>query len=84
MPEEKARRFSVERFYVDLKWSKIDKGVFRNIRKDIRGILDILREAGEIGHKILVEGNFSRGIIEYKVKSRHRLLMKYFTFNRLF
>ena len=59
MPEEKARRFSVERFYVDLKWSKDRKGVFKNIRKDIRGILDILREAGETGQKILVEGKFN-------------------------
>ena len=58
MPEEKARRFSVERFYVDLKWSKIEKGVFRNIRKDIRGILDVLKEAGETGISILVEGKF--------------------------
>ena len=58
MPEEKARRFSVERFYVDLKWSKIEKNVFKNIRKDIRGILDILSKAGKIGLKILVEGNF--------------------------
>ena len=58
MPEEKARRFSVERFYVDLKWSKIDKGVFKNIRKDIRGILDLLKEAGDTGKSILVEGNY--------------------------
>ena len=58
MPEGKAHRFSVERFYVDLKWSKMDKGVFKNIRKDIRGILDILSKAGKIGLKILVEGNF--------------------------
>ena len=58
MPEEKARRFSVERFYVDLKWSKIEKNVFKNIRKDIRGILDILGKAGKIGLKILVEGIF--------------------------
>ena len=57
MPEEKARRFSVERFYVDLKWSKIEAGVFGNIGKDIRGILDILREAGKTGLRILVEGN---------------------------
>ena len=58
MPEEKARKFSVEKFYVDLKWSKMDKGVFKNIRKDIRGILDILKKAGKIGLKILIEGNF--------------------------
>ena len=43
---------------MDLKWSKMDKGVFKNIRKDIRGILDILSKAGKIGLKILVEGNF--------------------------
>ena len=59
MPEQKARRFSVERFYVDLKWAKIDKGVFKNIRKDIRGILDLLNEAGKTGLSILVEGIFS-------------------------
>ena len=58
MPEGKARRFSVERFYVDLKWSNIEKGVFRNIRKDIRGILDVLNEAEETGINILVEGKF--------------------------
>ena len=57
IPEEKARRFSVERFYVDLKWTKIEEGVFKNFRKDIRGILDILVEAGKIGINILVEGN---------------------------
>ena len=44
---------------VDLKWSKIEKNVFKNIRKDIRGILDILSTAGKIGLKILVEGNFT-------------------------
>ena len=59
MPEEKARRFSVERFYVDLKWSKIEKNVFKDIQKDIRGILDILSKAGKIGLKILVEGNLN-------------------------
>ena len=58
MPEEKARRFSVERFYVDLKWSKMGKGVFKNIRKDIRGILDLLKEAGKTGSSILVEGYY--------------------------
>ena len=58
MPEEKARRFSVQRFYVDLKWSKIEKNVFKNIRKDIRGILDLLKEAGDTGKSILVEGNY--------------------------
>ena len=58
MPEEKARKFSVERFYVDLNWSKIEKGVFKNMRKDIRGILDLLRETQKIGLKILVEGNY--------------------------
>ena len=59
MPEEKARSFSVQRFYVDLKWTKIEKNVFKSIQKDIRGILDILREAGTTGQKILVEGKFN-------------------------
>ena len=58
MPEEKARRFSVERFYVDLKWTNLEKNVFKDIRKDIRGILDILKTTNKIGLKILVEGNF--------------------------
>ena len=56
MPEQKAKRFSVERFYVDLKWTNMEKNVFKNIRKDIRGILDLLRETQKIGLKILIEG----------------------------
>ena len=55
MPEDVARRFSVERFYVDLKWTKIDKRVFKNVRQDVRGIMDILKSARD-GCKILVEG----------------------------
>ena len=55
MPPDVARRFSVHRFYVDLKWTKLDERVFRNVRKDMRGILDILQNARN-GDRILVEG----------------------------
>ena len=66
MPEEKARRFSVERFYVDLKWTKLEKGVFKDMRNDIRGILDLLKETGKTGQSILVEGIILDSFLKYK------------------
>ena len=58
MPPDVAHRFSVEKFYVNLKWTKIDRGVFRDFREDIRRILDILKTARD-GCRILVEGEFN-------------------------
>ena len=56
LPPEKASSFPVDKFYVQLEWTKIDKGVMKNTRKRLRNIYDLLNVDVTRAVSVLVKG----------------------------
>ena len=56
LPPDKAYNFSVEKFYVDLKWVKMVKEALKTVKKDLTSIYDVVMAAGDGGTNILVQG----------------------------
>ena len=56
LPEDKAKLFPVDRFLVDMKWTKVIKGFVREGQQAINSIYQALKEAGKKPFKLLIQG----------------------------
>ena len=56
MSRDKASSFPVDRFYVNLMWTKTVKGVLKNEKQELSSIFEILQTTERKAINILVEG----------------------------
>ena len=69
LPANKAHKFSVDKFYVDLEWTKMVKKALKTVKKDLRSIYDVVAAAASGGINILVQGSvYSLQLIYCKFK----------------
>ena len=57
LPPNKAHKFPVDKFYVDLKWAKMLKKALTTVEEDLTSIYDVVAVAAPGGTNILVEGS---------------------------
>ena len=70
---DKANSFPVDKFYVNLNWTKTVKGPWKNRTLRLRSIFDVLQVAGPTAVNILIEGeNFSNILHNGKAKASER------------
>ena len=56
LPPDKAYNFSVDKFYVDLKWIKMVQEALKTVKKDLKSIYDVVMAATGGSTNILVQG----------------------------
>ena len=53
---DKAHRFPVDKFYVDLRWTKMVKEALRTVKENMTSIYDVLAVVGPQAVNILITG----------------------------
>ena len=53
---DKAHRFPVDKFYVDLRWTKMVKEALRTVKESMTSIYDVLAVVGPQAVNILITG----------------------------
>ena len=56
LPPEKAHTFPVDKFYVDLHWTKMVKEALGTVKEDLMSIYDVVTAAAPGGTNILIQG----------------------------
>ena len=78
LPANKAHKFPVDKFYVDLEWAKMVKEALKTVKKDLRNIYDVMTAAKAEGTNILVEGSIHCLKFIDPKRKRHALFFVHF------